>query len=348
MHYFFTHGLLRFSLRLMIPVFLLFFSTRVNSQEKAAFDSSFYQTYPRLITARVFFSQKYTSLQLEAPKTSPKFIYRPNTSRNIGIGATYKAITLNLGLGVFNNDKRGKTRSLDLQSHVYTRKWIGDILGQFYKGYYLAPRGYAASQPGSYYIRPDVRVNLIGLAAYRLLNAEKFSYRAAFLQNEWQKKSAGTFLLGAEVYHGIIRGDSALIPVALNDLYTQKGIDKVRFLEIGPGLGYAYTAVYKKNYFLTGSLSANADLSFVKEYTGNISKDKFGISPNLIFRAVAGYNSDSWSVNVSWFTNSITVNGVSSRDKYFVRTGNYRLTLAKRIMPGFRLKKKLKIIDAIN
>jgi hypothetical protein len=253
-------------------------------------------------------------------------------------------LTINIGFGVFKDEEKGKSKFLDLQSHVYARKWIADIMGQFYKGYYVSPLGYGSADPNAYYIRPDVRVTLIGLAAYRILNSDRFSYRAGFLQNEWQKKSAGTFLLGGEVYHGIVRGDSALIPASLNDFYPQKGVNKLRFLEIGPGVGYAYTAVLKKHLFLTASVNGSADLSFVKEFSGNTSIDKVSISPNVILRGVAGYNSDSWSANVSWFTNSIMANGAPAHDRYFVRTGNYRVTIAKRIMPGEKLRKKLKII----
>ncbi len=116
----------------------------------------------------------------------------------MGIGATYRWATLNLayGFGFLNPDRgRGKTKYLDLQFHGYGRKFSIDVLGQFYNGFYLTPRGTGTTH-GTYYQRPDIEVGAVGASAQYIFNYRKFSYRAAFLQNEWQKRTAGTFLLG--------------------------------------------------------------------------------------------------------------------------------------------------------
>jgi hypothetical protein len=76
---------------------------------------------------------------------------------------------------------------LDLQGHFYARKWNIDLLGEFYKGYYLTPKGLVAPYGEQYYLRPDIRLSLIGFAFYRATNDKKFSYQAGLLQNEWQK-----------------------------------------------------------------------------------------------------------------------------------------------------------------
>ncbi|HMR90763.1 MAG TPA: DUF4421 domain-containing protein [Chitinophagaceae bacterium] len=313
--------------------------------EAQVHDSSYYQVYPNLITGRFYFSHKYTNLQPGTPSGAERFLYNPNTSRNLGIGATYRAITLNLGAGVFNDKERGKTKSLDLQSHIYTRQWVADLFGQFYKGYYLTPKKLVPPVEGNYYIRPDIKVSLLGAAVHRLFNPEKFSYRAAFLQNEWQKKSAGTLLAGAEVYYGVVHSDSALVPSAIVAGYPHGDVVKVRFLEIGPGAGYAYTAVHRRHFFLTGSLTLNADLSFVKEWKENDLATRTTISPNLIVRAVTGYNSDNWSANISWVANRLSASGHYAA--YKLRTGNYRITIAKRFQPGKKLQERLKVIDGL-
>jgi len=333
-------------------VFLAISSSLLAQGQRAGspFDSAYYQAYPKLVTARFFFSKKYTGLLLEAPADVPTLKYRPNTAFSTGVGATYGAITLNLGLnlGFLNPDKedKGKTRSLDLQSHIYTRKLLIDLYGQFYKGYYLSPKGYAI--PGdAAYLRPDLRVNLMGVSVYRLFNPRQFSYRAAFLQNEWQKKSAGSLLIGAEAYTGIIKADSALVPGAVESKYTQRNINKVVFTEFGPGIGYAYTLVYKEHFFLTGSASLTGDLSFVKEYTEAGPEKHTSVTPNVTLRGVLGYNSNKWSTSISWINNTTNLRGASGKDQYLVRTGNIRVTIAKRFQPGRLLKKRLQVIDEL-
>lgn len=335
----------------IVFAFLMIGQHFVRAQAPANFDSSYYKTYPRQITGRVFLSKKYTALTLNSPENVKALRYRPNNAFSAGVGATYGAITVNLGfnMGFLDGSRkeRGKTKFLDLQSHIFTRKLVADLYGQFYDGYYLLPKGLAAPPEKNYYLRPDLRVNMIGASVYRLMNHRKFSYRAAFLQNEWQKKSAGSLLIGAEIYTGIIRGDSSLVPTAAPGDYTQRPVNKVRFTEFGPGAGYAYTVVMQQHFFITGSLTLNADVSFVKEYTGTASEKRVSISPNLAARAVIGYNSETWSANLSWVNNRINLKGEISADQYLVRTGNLRLTYAKRFKPGKKLKKNLKIIDEL-
>ncbi len=310
-----------------------------------AHDSSYYKTYPRFFTARAYASQKYTRLNMDAPGTPPlKFV--PNNPFAVGVGLTYGIATLNLGFGLPLQDevRRGKTRFLDLQSHVYARRWVVDGYGQFYKGYYLTPQGKASQFDNTYYIRPDMKVTLIGVSAYHLFNSERFSYRAAFLQNEWQKKSAGSFLLGGEAYYGAIRSDSTLGPAALGTAFS--GIKKATFFEIGPGAGYAYTFVLQEHWFLTASGTINGDLSFAREYGEDRELRKnVEISPNVTLRAVAGYNSDKWIATASWVENNINAKGASDRE-YLVRTGNIRLTVARRFRASRKVRKQLNVIEA--
>ena len=57
-------------------------------RQRADFDSTYYQSYYKDVTARAFVAHKYTRLILIEPGGTLK--YRPNTPPNIGIGATYR------------------------------------------------------------------------------------------------------------------------------------------------------------------------------------------------------------------------------------------------------------------
>lgn len=330
----------------MVLTFLVV-AQSLSAQKQDQFDSTFYQTYPRHITGRVFFSQKYTRLTLDGPGGS-ELRYVPNNPFAVGVGVSYGIATLNLGVGLpgfTDKDEKGKTKSLDLQSHIYARKWVVDLYGQFYKGYYLAPKGKAATAD-NYYIRPDMRVQMFGASAYHIFNSDRFSYRAAFLQNEWQKKSAGSFLLGGEIYGGSVKSDSALGPSTIPNDFSSKGLSRVNFLEFGVGAGYTHTFVYRQNWFVTGSATVNADLGFTRETVSAGKEKQTSLSPNLTVRAVAGYNSAKWIATVSWVENQMNFNGSNDRE-YLIRTGNFRVTVAKRFLPGRKLKKKLKVIDQL-
>ena len=315
-------------------------------------DTTYYESFMSKITGRIYFGQKFTALEIKRNnKTTPRLRYVPNTTLNMGIGATYGFFTLNLayGFGFLNRgeEQKGKTKYWENQGHMYGRKWGYDFYAQFYKGYYLYPKGLGSADPNLYYFRPDIKYNLFGIAPFRILNDKKFSYRAAFIQNEWQKRSAGSFLLGAEIYYGIVNADSALVPDDMAMLYKQQGIHKIQFFKIGPGAGYAYTLVLQHHFFITGSLNANLNLGWISETNKSGSEDGFSFTPNFYYRAAAGYNSRSWNVNVSWVSNRMSIRGASSADGYIGRVGIVRATLARQFQAGPKAKKILKPLDKI-
>ncbi|WP_138992881.1 DUF4421 domain-containing protein [Larkinella sp. C7] len=303
-------------------------------------DSTYVKTFPGKLTGRLYLSQKYTSFVLSTPVIpSPALRFKPNSSLDLGIGATFNALTLNLayGLSFLNNNGKGKTRDIDLQTHLYMRKWVVDGFGQFYEGYYLAPRGNASPNPDQYYQRPDLGIYLLGASIRRVFNFRRFSFRAALVQNEWQKKSAGTFLAGFQFYYGIVRGDSALFPSVLRPVFPETDVRRMRFVKFGPGGGYAYTYVYRQHWFVTGSLTTNLNATFSKEIVGAGKLTYSTLRPDLLFRIVAGYNSNLWCVTLGWVNGSVSV--ITPVYDYTIHTGNYRLTVAHRFKANPRLRK---------
>ncbi len=313
-------------------------------------DSSYYQSFERYITTRFYFSQKYAGLELERAPGISRFRYVPNTAITAGIGVTYQSLSVNIGyaLAFLGTDhEKGRTRYLDIQTHIYGRKWVVDLLGQFYKGYYLTPKGLAAQDAASYYVRPDLRVQLMGISAYHLLNPNRFSFRSALLENEQQKKSAGSILIGAEIYYGVIRADSSLVPVSLSASYLQKDVRRLDFIKIGPGIGYAYTLVLADHFYLTGSLSASLGIDFSKQHGAASKADKVDVNKGFFYRIAAGYDKNNWNASLSLVGNQMTVAGATTSNKYLLSAGNLRLTFAKRIKPGGWLSRKLHPVDKV-
>ena len=315
----------------------LIFCLNAHAQKKVSpYNPAYFVRYPHSVTARVYLSKKYAPFTLPNPGAARDLEYRPNTKLNFGIGATYNNYTLNVayGFGFLNNNnsEKGKTKGLDLHFHLFPNKLTVDLLGIFHKGYYLIPKGYGSTNANTYYFRPDVKVTMVGVAGYRVPNAEKFSYRAAFVQNEWQKKSAGSLLYGGEAYYVSFDADSALVPKQLAASYPQQaGIKKIKFISIGPGVGYAYTLVIEKHLFISASLIANLDANFLTE-EGTAQNKKFSLEPAAVYKTALGYNSNTWSLVGTITGNALLTKTTYSSKNYLVPTGNYRITLAKKIM----------------
>jgi hypothetical protein len=337
----------------LVLVVWVIFITHVFAQKSAIdHDTSYYTTYRSMLTARGYLSRKYNVLSFNPPAPVTPFQYRATTSLNLGIGATYHAFTLNIGVGItkFNpNQEKGDTRYLDLQGHFYARKWNIDLLGEFYKGYYLTPAGLAAPQGKPYYVRPDVGLSLIGLAFYRQLNQMKFSYQAGLLQNEWQKKSAGSVLFGGEIYYGSIYGDSSLVPALVDPDVNMLAINKFHFISFGPGIGYGYTLVYKEHFFILASATINLAFRYSTEISTTLNRKEslFGFRPNYIIHAGLGYNSSKWSLSLLWVDSELFMKGAQSNYHFTVDVGNYRLVYARRFSLDRNTKKILAPIPEI-
>lgn len=338
----------KFLLRFAFLSVSSFFIYAVRAQSPRGNDTTYYEYFPGSITSRFYFSQKYTAFTLRG-KDAPDLRYLPNTTLNMGIGATYHNFSLNLAYGfpfLNTDDNKGDTKYLDLQGHFYKPKLAVDFYGQLYKGYHLAD-GLAAKAGDDYYYRHDARVNVFGLSLYRILNDKRFSYRAAMIQNEWQKKSAGTALLGAEAYYAIMNADSSWIPQSVADQYSQYNSDKIKNFSIGPGAGYAYTLVFFQHIYLTGSATANLHFNVTTENTGSGQDNHFGINPLFRFRAAAGYNGRLWNVSANWVWDEHPFRGADAESKYLLQTGNYRFIIARRFATGPKLKKNLRLADRI-
>ncbi len=307
-------------------------------------DTLYCKSYAKLITGRFYFSQKYTRLNIKNSIDKYDLSYRPNTNLNMGIGATYKWATLNLAYGFpFLNPENGegKTKYLDLQAHFYGPKFTIDFFGQFYKGFYLYPKGTLANK-NQYYIRPDLKVNALGASVQYVLNNKRFSYRAAFLQNEWQRKSCGSLIAGAEIHFGKISADSSIVASEVNTLSEGGKIRNFNYFEIGPNVGYAYTLVVHKNFFLTGSLAFSFDY-VTNTSRGNTSRLKTdGFSPNNTFRVFTGYNSALYAFSFTFINSEVSLTTQRALTKINVSTGNFRLNYVKRFKPGPKSKRMLR------
>ena len=301
------------------------------------YNDEYITSFSEQINARLYLSRKFTNFVINTRDESSQIHYEPNSTLNLGIGATYKSFTLNLALGFgFLNPEEGKgdTKYLDLQSHIYTRKLVIDLFGQFYNGMYLqnsAALEYPEEQP--FYLRPDIEERILGVSAFYVFKHEKYSFRSALVQNEFQKKSAGSFLVGMEAYIGEIDADSSLVPYFVEDgLYPDyENYKELSFRKIGPSGGYAHTFVIGGHFFLM--LAATVNLGFgtttTKDLDGN-TESNFKISPGAIGRSGFGYNSENWYLGLTSVTNSISVFGKEDISEAGFNIGNVRLNYVKR------------------
>jgi len=315
-------------------------------------DTNYVVSYLDHLTSRVYASIKSASVSLGDERINQQIVYHPNEPIILGIGANYGILGLNIGFNFpfinSDDDKYGTTDYLDLQTHIYLRPLTLDLYMQYYKGYHQTdPNDWYTDWPAVDTLpkRPDIQSVSLGLNSQYIFNSKKFSLRAPFLQNEWQKKSAGSFLLGANVFFVDIQGDSSLVPQQGGDTSFFDGlhIHQYRMINGGPIAGYAHTFVVKQHFFLTmmlvGGLSGGGSWAYTSE-VDEADRSGFTAAGNLTGRIAIGYNSRKVFVGVSYL--GILVRNQSPIPQTWLgyNTGMFRLNVVYR----FKLKKDLRFL----
>ena len=165
-------------------------------------------------------------------------------------------------------------------------------------------------------------------------NHGKFSIQAPFVLNERQKKSAGSFLAGAQFSQYTMDADSSVIPANIgNDYYSDFQLFDINVSTLGANFGYMYTFVFKSKIFFTLGFIPSINFNFgdyQTQYREPLEKNlSFGYTTMNAF----GYNSRRFFTG---FQFSLTTNPVKfgPEQKVTIRHGNAKYFV------GWRLKNK--------
>lgn len=278
----------------------------------SAQDSLYVRDLSQIVSGRIYGVTKDNSFTLGAMNDADNLLYRPNNRYNMGIGASYRALTINIGFPIpfVNNDDevRGKTRYLDLQAELNTTRYSTNFFLQYFSGYYIQSHSLEElnwMQETEQPYREDVSQFNLGVNTVRVFNNERFSYRAAFNQDAWQRRSQGSWLLGGYVTYFGLRADSSLVPSAIADNFIPEiGMRQGDFIDLGVSGGGAYTFVFKEHWFLT--LSAVIGVGGALQHVVYLSTDsydaatEFGPGWHAQGRGALGYNSKMYYVGMSY------------------------------------------------
>lgn len=317
-------------------------------------DSNYIYNYSSSITVRAGLSDKYTNFSIGGNEynRNTRLRYLTNKPLSIGVGAVYKIYNVNIGVGlpsyVSDASAKGKTRSLDLHTSMYGRKWVYDIFGQFYKGFYT--RNHDPFLYTKFISRPDIRVRMIGGTANYLFNNAGFSYRAFRINDEWQHKSAGTFSLNFSLLTGVIQSteDMGFIPVAQAAAFPEGNVKDMRYVQFGPGAGYAYNFVYKRNYFLLLSANAKGLVEWGRETTvDDQQKSHWTLQPGVQLLGAIGYQNSRWGINFSALNTRTWSQSQVYNTNYRMDVGVVKLTVLKRLNHSDFSRKVLRPFDKL-
>lgn len=315
-------------------------------------DTAYITAYKDELTTRVFLSRKQNGFTLSDRLLSPWVKYRTNDALMLGVGYTYSFLTLNLSvkLPFINADDElfGKSVFIDLTTHTIFRSYILDLYLQWNKGYYVANPEQVFDNYAHSSIHPqrgDLRTNIVGVNVRHLFNSERFSYKAAFQQNEFQKRSAGSPIFGAEAYWLLAMSDSATLggDIPGSGYLDDRPFNQTDLFQAGINGGYAYTLVWQETLYLSVSsvIGVNAGFSRVHQTEESQSIHR-GISAGFSnsSRVSLGYNSHSYYIGLSLERFSMTSLTGKNSEWMGYHTGHIRFNVVKR----FITKRPIKIL----
>jgi hypothetical protein len=320
------------------------------------YDSLYVKDYTHILTTRLYTSSKTNSFTFTDNNTGGELVYRPNNRVNLGIGASYRAFTLNLGIGFkfLNKDDgaKGSTEYFDAQGNMFGRKWVTNLFFQTYKGYYIdgwSKDSLGWDVPTEVPYRGDIRQSNFGFSTLHVFNNERFSYRAAFNQDAWQRKSAGSWLLGGYATYYDVSSDSSLVPSVLSERFdTTLQFKSGAFFDVGIMGGYAHTFVVSRHWFLTGSAALGFGPTFYSKELDTPENggtdDRRGGGLHGQGRVAFGRNGPSTCIAISYNVENVTY-ALGDSEDFGWNVGNFRVNLAHRF--GVRVKTVDKVFDNI-
>jgi hypothetical protein len=257
---------------------------------------TYYDDYTELLALRLYTNTKWNALDII--KDDFTLQLRPNSPTALGLGFNYKSYGLGIAIGIpksaSSNEKYGKTNRFDLQVNAYGKKLGIDGYLQYYKGYYMAnPEDFMDWNKEYYPTLPDMEVFSFGLNGFYIFNSKKFSYKAAFVRNQVQRKSAGSITTGVFSQMDIVQTDNGFVPNGVEDsINVNFDLKSFRTVAIGLTVGYLYTWVISKHFFLNvGATPGFGNQTIQLEKLDGTKSTKNEPAAQLSVRGALGYDS---------------------------------------------------------
>lgn len=268
-------------------------------------DTDYVKLFPHTFTTRIYLGEKVSVFSLHDGVTDKDIHYRPNAVLSLGLGVTVRGIGLNFSTKLPFHDKKedqyGATKRLDVQAHRYRRKLGIDLYLQRYQGFHLNETENVTQidGPTTYPYMPNLHQLRFGATVLHIFNGNHYSMRAAVNQQEWQVRSAGSFLLGGSLYTQFIHNEGAeILPPYYRypEVLGGGGLHEIQNYSLCANAGYGYNFVFPDTHWFLGAaadIGAGPAYSRIKD-AADLWEGNFGLNLTSNVRLQIGYNSRKW------------------------------------------------------
>lgn len=283
-------------MRVLISICFLFCAS-VAFSKQLEYDSLYIKRYNRqvAIVPNIGIRSHYFDFDKTQIKTFQSSRFSPNTQSSLGVTLFYRGLAISGNLKgpdygfSAKNFNKSEIRELKVQLSPQRFHLTADYL--FYSGMTdINSPNHSLFGDEVYYFREDMTNRQYRLRFTWIFNHEKYSHRAAFRFREKQQRSAGSFLLNANLFHQQLRGDSAFFaPSIISSYGAMSNLYDLRVFFAGVNLGYGYTFVYK-GFFLAGTTFAGFMPQINTFQRGNGFERATYFYPYYQYNVSVGYN----------------------------------------------------------
>ncbi len=199
-----------------------------------------------------------------------------------GIGFTY---LFKFTTDYLDTTTRIKSGFKQFQINMYGSKFGLETFYQDYSRFYFH---YAGDQILSKNYNADIRAYQFGMSGIFVNNGKKFSYNAAFNQNQFQKKSVGSGLTVISLRYNEI-GSNNLIPDSVKKYFEYSTLSANRNYAFVFQQGYAYNLV-KNNFYFANAIFVGVGLQKQVYDYPPYKQSKIGVPLSVRAKSSMGYN----------------------------------------------------------
>ncbi len=284
------------------------------------------------------------SNRLEIYNGNDKVVLKPNGRTNLGVGFNYKSLGLGIAFGFpqsqTSNNKYVKTKRFDFQFSVFSKTLGIDGFFQIYQGYYNSnPNDFVEWNEDYFPKLEDLRILSLGISAFYILNEKRFSYKAAFVRNQIQNKSAGSLTLGIFSFYDESKTDNGFIPQEYPDsIKIEFDLKAFTSYSMGISIGYMYTIVFRIPFFINMAVIPGFGFKRVS-FTNLSGENDSGNQPTgqLLGRLAIGYEHPKFYAGA---TASTILRGIKYKEfEIDLATEQFRVFIGKRFDISPRKKK---------
>ncbi|PJR04614.1 DUF4421 family protein [Avrilella dinanensis] len=248
----------------------LLFSLRVVAQNDTL--NTYAVSYDEKVVASITYQNSSNTFFInyaeDADSYKAEFI--PNTQQRLVAGLTYKMIDVSFGYTpnfMKNDGSKLESNNFNLGFRFNYKKWYQSLTFINQKGFFVDYKDFER------FYMPRFRSTKIGGTTSYVFN-DKFSYKTIFNQNQWQLKSAGSFVPNFSVYYTNLTSKETSEHLHI-DMYT---------FSLAPS--YHYNWVIGQKFLVSAGLLVGAGISV----SGKDVTPLYEISTNIKL----GYNTNSF------------------------------------------------------